>query len=226
MRYIDLTQLDGLIWDMDGVLVDVRLSYREAIRQTAEKLLKRSVIEPEVNAVKKIVGMNNDWDATYALVYQINDPNKIDRSSSEYKQIYELFQSVYLGNAENKGLIETEKLFIDKTKLLKLKEKYQKMGIATGRPRNEAEYILKKFNVKDVFDSIVAMEDTEKGKPDPEPIVKVMNELKLKNTLYIGDSSSDVVAAKAAGIPSLYIGADGLGDMQFENINNLMSFLL
>jgi len=35
------TKYDGLIFDMDGVLVDVSQSYREAIRQTAGYFLKR-----------------------------------------------------------------------------------------------------------------------------------------------------------------------------------------
>ena len=42
---------DGLIFDMDGVLVDVSKSYREAIRQTTSYFLKRSIliIFPYVN---------------------------------------------------------------------------------------------------------------------------------------------------------------------------------
>jgi len=35
---------DGLIFDMDGILVDVSKSYRETIRQTAGYFLKRNVL--------------------------------------------------------------------------------------------------------------------------------------------------------------------------------------
>ena len=59
---------DGLIFDMDGVIVDVSRSYREAIRQTAGYFLKRNVLMSEVGEIKNKPGMNNDWDAPYSLI--------------------------------------------------------------------------------------------------------------------------------------------------------------
>ncbi len=226
MKRSDLKNMDGLIWDMDGVLVDVSKSYREVIRKTAETIFKKPVTMQQVNNIKQIVGMNNDWDATYALIYGIQNPEKIDRDSSAYKKIYSLFQNLYLGTTERARLIDRETLFIDKPTLTKLKGKYRVMAIVTGRPRYEANYILEKFDIKQLFDIVIAMEDTKKGKPDSEPIVKVINQFKLTNTMYIGDSSSDVVAASNAHIPSLYIGSENLGDKQFPDITSLVTFLL
>jgi HAD superfamily hydrolase (TIGR01548 family) len=66
-----------IIFDMDGVLVDVSKSYREATRRTVI-LYMRHVLGADisddfislsdVDAVKKRGGLNNDWDLTDAIL--------------------------------------------------------------------------------------------------------------------------------------------------------------
>ncbi len=208
---------DGLIFDMDGVLVDVRDSYREAIRLTGEYFLKRRVTPSEIDEIKNKTGMNNDWDATYALV---------GKSHINYSEVKNYFQKIYLGNENKTGLIDLEPLFISPEILTKLKSKYKLLGIATGRPRMEAEYTLNKNKIRKLFDCVIGMEDAEKGKPAPDPIIAVIKKLGLKNTVYIGDGPSDVVAAKAAGIPSVYIGKLTIGDYRFPDVLSFIKFIL
>ncbi len=211
------TKYDGLIFDMDGILVDVSRSYREVIRQTASYFLKKEVTMKEVDLIKSKVGMNNDWDATYAL---IND------KTFSYEEVKKYFQSLYLGNEKKKGLIVNEKLLISKIQLKKLKEIYQRLGIATGRPKKEASYVITENKLTGIFDSIVALEDVKNGKPAPDSINKVINFLDLKNTVYIGDSPNDVVAAEAAGIPSIYVGDEIIGTMSFQSVIEVIEYLL
>ncbi len=70
--------IDLLIFDMDGVLVDVSRSYRQAIQQTVqiyfetclglEKGHGNLVTQEEISLFKSIGGFNNDWDLTSALI--------------------------------------------------------------------------------------------------------------------------------------------------------------
>ncbi|PIQ73396.1 hypothetical protein COV58_02725 [Candidatus Roizmanbacteria bacterium CG11_big_fil_rev_8_21_14_0_20_36_8] len=210
-------QFDGLIFDMDGVLVDVSKSYREAIRRTVSYFLNRKIQMSEVCAIKNIVGMNNDWDATYAL---INNPN------IPYGEVKTYFQSIYLGNGKNTGLIDNEKLLISKQKLQQLKNKYKKLGIATGRPKNEAEYVIKRNQLVDLFDCFITMEDVVNSKPSPDSILMVIEKLNLKKTIYIGDSPSDVVAAKMARIPSIFVGKQNIGTIRFRSMLEVVKYLL
>ena len=70
--------IDLLIFDMDGVLVDVSRSYRQAIQQTVQiyfetclglKKSRRSLITKEdISLFKSIGGFNNDWELTSALI--------------------------------------------------------------------------------------------------------------------------------------------------------------
>ncbi len=67
-----------IIFDMDGVLVDVSNSYREVVRQSVILYLKEVLgVEADnynwitlehVDRVKKSGGLNNDWDLTYTII--------------------------------------------------------------------------------------------------------------------------------------------------------------
>ncbi|MEK6869746.1 MAG: histidinol-phosphate transaminase, partial [Nanoarchaeota archaeon] len=57
-----------LIFDIDGVLVDVSKSYRVAIKQTVEHFTGKEITLDEIQALKNRGGYNNDWDATEELI--------------------------------------------------------------------------------------------------------------------------------------------------------------
>jgi len=67
-----------IVLDMDGVLVDVSASYREAVRMTARLFFKGvggwdQLPDPlfsleEIAAVKQTGGLNNDWELTYRIL--------------------------------------------------------------------------------------------------------------------------------------------------------------
>jgi HAD superfamily hydrolase (TIGR01548 family) len=77
-----------IVFDMDGVIVDVSGSYREAVRQTARLFLKgigseNTLPDPlfslaDLAGVKQAGGLNNDWELTYhvltLLMTQIKTP--------------------------------------------------------------------------------------------------------------------------------------------------------
>ena len=203
---------DGLIFDIDGVLVDVSQSYREAIRQTAGYFLRKNIQMAEVDKIKNKVGMNNDWDAAYAL---------INKPEINYETVKNYFQKIYLG-----GLINKEKLLISKQELQFLKNKYKKLGIATGRPKKEAKCVIKNNKLEKIFDCIIAMEDIENSKPSPDSIIAVIKKLGLKQTVYIGDSPSDVIAARRAQIPSIFVGKQNIGTINFQTILKVIQYLL
>ena len=176
---------------MDGVLVDESKSYREAILKTAEFFTKTKITKNDVQEIKSKPGYNNDWDATEALIQ-----NKGINISKE--KIINKFQEYYLGNDWN-GLITNEIWLLDKD-LLKSISKQYKIGIVTGRPRNEAEFVLKKNDVSNYFQFLIAMEDVTNGKPNPEGINKALDFFKTKEAVYFEDTINDQLAAEQAKI--------------------------
>lgn len=77
------------------------------------------------------------------------------------------------------------------------------LGIATSSGR--ALPFLDRWGVRHLFDGIVGREDVENRKPHPEPILKCLGHLQLDphEVVYIGDSTIDIRAGKAAGAPTI-----------------------
>ncbi len=76
-RVNQFTGVDVAVFDCDGVLLDVRESYRGAVAETASIFLEAltgSQVDPSIFgkdlffAFKKIGSFNNDWDITYAYI--------------------------------------------------------------------------------------------------------------------------------------------------------------
>lgn len=187
----DILRVRVLLFDLDGVLVDVSKSYRVAIKKTVECFTKQRISFEEIQKLKEKGNYNNDWDLTEALITKKG--SKVSR-----KKITKKFQEFYLKNREN------EKWLLKKKILEELYRKY-KLGIVTGRPREEAEFTLKKKRVNDYFDVLVTLDDIppEKQKPDPYGIKLALDRLKGSDAVYFGDTIDDMEAAKNAGVGAI-----------------------
>ncbi len=59
-------QVDALVLDIDGVLVDVADSYRKAIRESIDRVYGETIDRDAIQAFKNAGGFNNDWALTDA----------------------------------------------------------------------------------------------------------------------------------------------------------------
>ncbi|MEL7647736.1 MAG: HAD-IA family hydrolase [Sedimentibacter sp.] len=89
-----------------------------------------------------------------------------------------------------------------------LKNKDIKLGVATSRFKNSTMKALERFNIAKYFDSVVSADDVTKHKPDKEPLIKVITELKSTSnrTLYVGDSKFDIECALNAAATPVLVG--------------------
>jgi len=137
-----------------------------------------------------------------------------------------IFQEVYLGERftsfyhlpplfhKKQGLYLREKLIIPKGILSSLRKRFR-LGIASGRPRFEAELALKRFRLLPYFDSVVTLDECHEEevrifhktgrkakftKPHPYSVLRVVQEIGIPNPLcgYVGDVVDDMLAVKAA----------------------------
>ena len=205
-----------LLFDLDGVLVDVSNSYRLAIKETAEFFTKKKVLDGEIQKFKEQGGFNNDWDLTEAIISSKNV--KVSK-----KEIIKKFQKLYLGENGKKGFIDNETWLLPKKILQNLYRKYR-LGIVTGRPKDEAFYVLQKNGVLEFFDVIITMRDypEDKAKPNPFSINLALEKLGRKNAVYIGDSVDDMKATqnariKAIGVMPPNISSDRLKQLMKAN---------
>ncbi len=175
-----------LVFDIDGVLVDVSKSYRLAIKETAEYFTGKNISFEEIQEYKNRGGLNNDWDLTEIII-------KDNGKSADKKKIIKKFQYYY------KKLTNNEKFLLDKRILKSLYERYT-LAILTGRPRKETYSVLKKNKVANCFSTIITMEEVIKQKPFPDGLLKILNRYTNSDAYYFGDSIDDVKVAISANV--------------------------
>lgn len=182
-----------LAFDMDGVLVDVHESYRRAIMETVRALGGGEVTPADVQALKNEGGYNNDWDLSQELLRR----RGIDVA---YGRVVEVFTEFYQGKNWD-GLILTERWLLPVDLLEQLRRQFR-LAIFTGRPRADAEFVLRRFNVEAAFERVIALEDVANGKPNPEGLHKVAGIMAPSPVIaYIGDTIDDGRCATTAGVP-------------------------
>jgi len=76
-----------------------------------------------------------------------------------------------------------------------------KIAIATNRT-DTMDRVLIEHDLTEFFDLVVTASDVKRPKPDPEPLIKIIEYFNLKpqHMIYVGDSELDESAAKSAGV--------------------------
>lgn len=86
--------------------------------------------------------------------------------------------------------------------LKKIKALNIKAGIVTSKTKEEFEGNFVPFGLKNYFDFVVCADDTDRHKPHPEPLLKLLEMCGHKNSeiVYIGDTKYDKQCAEGAGV--------------------------
>ncbi len=198
-----------IIFDMDGVLIDVSQSYLLSIKKTAEFFIGQMIDLDQIIRLKQMGGYNDDYDCSEAII--INHGKHIRKEI-----IIKKFQEYYMGK-KFMGLIQNEKWLPDKKILSSLSRKY-KLAIFTGRPRMEAIFALRTYRAENYFKMIVCMEDTPNKKPSPDGINMITEKFKTTQAVYVGDSVDDLMAARAAEIGFIGVIAPGFDKIRHKNV--------
>lgn len=219
-----------IVFDMDGVLVEVTESYRESIRQTVEHFTGKPVTFDMIQVYKNAGGWNNDWKLSQRMAADLG-------VHLEYQTVIDYFQSIFLGN-EGNGLILREKWIARNGSLESLAARCG-LGVYTGRPRYEALLTLNRFSSGLRFDPILTADDVERGKPDPEGLHRIQAMHPGRPLWYIGDTVDDARCARLAAVPFIGVASQSHGRRAellelfaaenavtvLEDINQLESFL-
>lgn len=182
----------AVLFDMDGVLADVRGSYRRAIIETAHHF-GVALTNADVARGKAGGDANNDWLLTQRLM--------LERGTSQpLAAIVERFEASYREHAGSETLLPPRAL-------LERLARRMPLGIVTGRPRAQAEAFLERMGIARVFTAMVCMDETP-AKPDPAPVQLAIARLGVRSAWLVGDSPDDVHAARGAEVvPIGFVGA-------------------
>ncbi len=198
---------DVIVFDMDGVLVEVGESYREAIRETVLHFTGATVSHDLIQDFKNQGGWNNDWLLSHRLI--------ADRGAKvEYADVVEYFNRIFLGE-NGDGLILRER-WIPSAGLLASLQKRANLAIFTGRAKYEAEATLERYANSIRFDPIITDELVSNPKPAPDGLELIKQRYPDKQIWYLGDAVDDARSAQSAEVP--FIGVSMKANARYAEI--------
>lgn len=182
-----------VLFDLDGTLIDSGPIILASMQHAVRTVLGREIPPDEL-------GMQIGGQGIVAQMQAI-DAEHADALLDAYKE-------------HNDGLHETLEAFDELMRLLPgLKAEGRRLGIVTAKRHRTVGLALHRFPaLEEAFDVVVAHEDTERHKPDGEPVLLAVELLAgtTDEAVYIGDSPFDIGAAKAAGVFSVAVGWGGI----------------
>ena len=189
-------EINAVIFDIDGTLVDTFSAYFSVFNKGIGRY-KSGPVSKEflIDCLKK--GLNLG-EMLREILPSYADESLIERCK---KEILELFLKVETD--EVRPFPGADELF------RKLKDRGIKIGIATGR-MSSPEYewdIFRKFGLDKFVDTIVTTREVKVRKPAPDVIIECAKrlEIPIQECIIVGDTESDVIAAKKAGAISVVL---------------------
>jgi histidinol-phosphate aminotransferase len=189
----------AIVFDLDGVLADVRESQRAAMIATAAAFSVTITIQ-DIESAFRAGDAANDWIVTQRLV-------TAGGGQADLETVTARFQDLYLGTNGSPGLRERERLIVPPALLERLFKRLP-LAIVTGRPRDEARWFLERMEIADLFRAVVCMEDAAR-KPDPAPVQLALERLGVRRAWMLGNTPDDIRAAAGAGVVPLGVVAPG-----------------
>lgn len=186
------SQPEIIIFDVDGVLVDVRRSFHKTVLETVRFFTGKRVTRRELQRWKSQSGFNDDWKLSTAWVQALGGKQSYDEVKSKFVELY--------WGANGKGNVAYEKWLLPRASLRRLASRAE-LALFTGRVRQETDYTLDRRRVRQYFRQIVTVEDVVRPKPDPEGLLKILGGRDSTKAIYLGDNIDDAIAAQAARIP-------------------------
>jgi pyrophosphatase PpaX len=189
-----------VLFDLDGTVVDSGGIILASMRHAARTVLGREYSDDELLASVGGPGLEAQM--------QVLAEDKTDELVRVYRE-------------HNEPLHDTLEFCLGMENVLTtLKAEGRRLGLVTAKRRSTVDLAFARLPLAGLFGAIVGGDETERHKPDPEPLQLGLARLGADagDAAYVGDSPFDMQAARAAGMYAVGVtwgrihGRDSLGD--------------
>ncbi len=172
------------LFDMDGTLIDSSAAILSSVKEAARI---RGLRIPADNEIKETIYLPSQL--SFKVLYPDKDPAEFD--------------SVFLHLIRTKFKPMIKELPKSKMTLELIREKGIKIGIVTTKDRESADEMIRLFQFS--YDILLTAEDTERARPDPEPLLEAIELLKstAAQTFYCGDTPPDIIQGRRASVKTI-----------------------
>jgi pyrophosphatase PpaX len=185
-------RLETVLFDLDGTLIDsgalILSSFRHATRTVLGRVIADDVLMANVGGHGLHAQMRAlDEQHTDELVRVYREHNHAAyRAVRAFPGIHDLLE-----RASARG---------------------RRLGVVTVKSRATTELTFELLSLGRFFGAVVTGDDTERHKPDPQPLLRALETLgaSAESAAYVGDSPFDVEAAKAAGVLAVAVAWGGI----------------
>ena len=178
------------LFDLDGTLVDTAPDLSTALNYALRKSGHPGVNEAET---RQWVGHG----AQVMIEQALKHVRRSDTKDDLLERIHRLFLDHYAAHIADKSIAYPNAL---KT-LQTLRSGGSKLGVVTNKAIHLTRILLEQMDLEQYFNVIVGGDSLQVRKPGPEPALYACNELDTvtSETLFVGDSATDIGCARAAG---------------------------
>jgi phosphoglycolate phosphatase len=178
------------LFDLDGTLVDTAPDLNTALNYALQTTGHPGVDEAETR----------QWVGHGAMVMIEQALKHVRRSNTKDEPlacIHQLFLDHYATHIADKSLPYPNAVKTLKT----LRARGSKLGVVTNKAIHLTRILLDHMDLEQYFDVVVGGDSLQVRKPGAEPALYACNELDAvpSETLFVGDSSTDIGCARAAG---------------------------
>jgi len=181
-----------VLFDLDGTVIDSGAIILASMRHAAKEVLG---VEPADEELMAAVGGPGLEAQMHALA-----PDRVEELVTVYRAHNEPLHDGLVCCA---GIDDV---------LVRLKDEGRRLGIVTAKRRKTVELAFDQVPLAHLFEAVVGGDETERHKPDPEPLLLALQRLgaRAHEAAYVGDAPFDVKAAKAAGLFSVAVTWGGI----------------
>ncbi len=196
----------AMLFDLDGTLIDSAPDIAAAVNE----LLEKENLPPQtLDAVRAMIGNGvvKLVERAFAASGIVLDSNGLDRKVA-------VMMEIYARHLTNQTIVLPGALEM----IAAYAKARVKVGVVSNKPHAFTAEILDHYGFSPHLSAIQGADPTLRTKPHPDMLFAALKamDMPLSRALFVGDSSTDSAAAKAAGIPVVIVrsgyGHDGKVD--------------